>query len=434
MLDRIARATWWKKSMKDPLSLFGSALLIGLVGAGSLSAQQPSPTVSAGFGVDTTITDVRNVFSLVRAYLAKPDSSARTRGLWSKATEFDRTVGDITAWRANQGFPATVVGVIPAMPGDSIYVVRILYARADSAGVIAPLALQRLYAVRESGAAYGFRLSSAFPRMRENWEQRSKGPITFWYVPGQRPNAARIDRATRFVDSVAKLFSVPVPRHLDVIVGTSMDDVERAIGLDFFPESSGPGQRSGGLNLGSIILSGNPAIAEAYLHEFVHSVLGPSLPAGSTLLSEGVATWLGGSRGRTPREMYRLVRSYQQSDSTLTLSGLIRSGFQLGDADRATNLLYATGALIADTIYRKKGIGALRSVYQLNGDPDALIRGITSALGLSPTDNRSLDAWWRRAPTPSGDTRIPKAASASTAYRRVVICFACEESEGARAI
>lgn len=381
--------------MNWPLFVFGPALVIGLVRTGSLGAQEPSPSVSAGFGVDTTVADVRDIVSLVRAYLAKPDSSARTRGLWSTATEFDRTVGDVTAWRANQGFPATVVGVIPAMPGDSVYIVRILYARADSAGTVAPLALQRLYAIRESGAPYAFRLSGAFPRMRRSWEQRLKGPITFWYVPGQRPNAARIDRAARFVDSVAKLFNVPVPRHLDVIVGTSMDDVERAIGLDFFPEPSGPGQRSGGLNLGSIILSGNPAIAEAYLHEFVHSVLGPSLPAGSVLLSEGVATWLGGSRGRTPREMYTLLHSYQRSDPTLTLSGLIRGRFQVADADRASNLLYASGALIADSIYRRQGIAGLRGVYQLKGDPDTLIRGISSALGLSPTDNGALDKWWR---------------------------------------
>src|SRR5467141_2424991 len=112
--------------MNKPLSVFGSVLIIGLVQAGSLPAQEPSPSVSTGFGVDTAITDVRNVVSLVRAYLAKPDSSARSRGLWSTATEFDRTVGDLTAGRANQGFPATVVGVIPAMPGDSVYIVRIL--------------------------------------------------------------------------------------------------------------------------------------------------------------------------------------------------------------------------------------------------------------------------------------------------------------------
>jgi hypothetical protein len=367
---------------------------------GSLAAQQPSPSLSVGFGVDTTITDVRNVVSLVRAYLAKPDTSARTRGLWTKSTDFDRRIGDISAGRANQGFPATVVGIIPAVPGDSVYVVRILYARADSATGIAPLALQRLYAVRESGAPFAFRLSSAFPRVTARWERRTKGPITFWYVPGQRPNSGRIDQAVRFVDSVAMLFSVPVPGHLDVVVGGSMDEVERAIGLDFFPEPSGPGQRSGGLNLGSVLLSGNPAIGEAYLHEFVHAVLGPTLPAGSPLLAEGVATWLGGSRGRTPREMYALLRSYQQSDSTLTLSGLVRTGFQLDDADRASNLLYASGALVANAIYRREGIAGLRKVYQMKGDADALLRAIESALGLSQNDTASLDRWWRSAAAP----------------------------------
>ncbi len=372
----------------------GSLLAGCLLAPGGASAQVPSPSVGVGFGVDTTITDVRDVVALVRAYLAKPDTSARTRGLWSVATEFDRSTGDLTVGHANQGFPATVVGVIPAMAGDNIYIVRILYARADSGGGASPLALQRLYAVREPGAPYAFRLSGAFPRMRSSWERRSKGPLTFWYVPGQRPDIARIDRAARFVDSVAKLFSVPVPRHLDVIVGASMDDVDRAIGLDFFVEPSGPGQRSGGLSLGYVILSGNPAIGEAYLHEFTHAVLGPTLHA-SQLLSEGVATWLGGSRGRSPREMFALLHSYQQSDSTLTLSGLIRGGFQVDDADRGSNLLYATGALIADTIYRQRGIAALRSAYQLRGDPDTMIRGISAALGLSPSDGGALDAWWR---------------------------------------
>lgn len=387
--------SWMARHGLLPLRISLGMVFLCFFGVGPLGAQEPSPSVSVGFGVDTTITDVRNVVSLVRAYLAKPDTSARTRGLWTTSTEFDRRVGDITAGRAYQGFPATVVGVIPAVPGDSVYVVRILYARADSSEGIAPLALQRLFAVRESDAPFAFRLSSAFPRTTSYWERRSKGPITFWYAPGQRPNAARIDRAVRFVDSVAKLFSVPVPRQLDVIVGPSMDDVERAIGLDFFPEPSGPGQRSGGLNLGTILLSGNPAIGEAYLHEFVHAVLGPTLPAGSGLLSEGVATWLGGSRGRTPQEMYALLRNYQQADSTLALSDLVRRRFQVPDADRATNLLYATGALVANAIYRRQGIAGLRRVYQLKGDADTILRGISSALGLSPTDNGPLDTWWR---------------------------------------
>src|SRR4051812_23584624 len=100
-----------------PISLLRSALLIAAVNAKSICAQEPSPSISAGFGVDTEITDVRNVFSLVRSYVAKPDSSARSRGLWSTASDFDRTVGDLTGYLVYVGFPATVVGIIPATPG-----------------------------------------------------------------------------------------------------------------------------------------------------------------------------------------------------------------------------------------------------------------------------------------------------------------------------
>jgi hypothetical protein len=174
-----------------------------------------------------------------------------------------------------------------------------------------------------------------------------------------------------------------------------MDEVERAIGLDFFPEPSGPGQRSGGLDLGYVLLLGNPAIGESYFHEFVHAILGPHLRAGSALFGEGVATWLGGSRGRSPREMYALVRRYQEADSTLRLSALVRSDFQDSDTERASDLLYGTGALVANAIFRRQGIAGLRKVYQSRADGDTLLRELAAALGMSAVDNGSLDSWWR---------------------------------------
>jgi hypothetical protein len=386
------------------LSVVAAALFVGACTIGPINAQEPSPSVSVGFGVDTTITDVRNIVSLARAYLSKPDSSARSRGLWSVSTEFDRRVGD-TAGQAYQGFAATVVGVIPAEPGDSVYVVKVLYATADSAGRVSPLALQRLYAVRETGAPLAFRFSSALRRLTSTWERRFTGRISFWYAPGQRPNPARIDRAARFVDSVARLFSVPAPRHLDVYVGASMEEVQRAIGLDFFPEASGPGQGRGGLNLGSVLLVGDPSIGEAYLHEFVHAVLGPALPAGNRLLGEGVATWLGGSRGRTPREMYALLRRYQEADPTLTLSGVLQNTFENGDAKRGTDLLYATGALVANALYRRQGIAGVRRFYQLKGDTGILLRQLAIELGLPGTDSGSLESWWRAEATRASGNR-----------------------------
>ena len=99
----------------SPLSLrlrfvVAALVLVGFVVAAQAPAQEAPPTVSVSFGIDTTMTDVGNVVRLVRAYLAKPDSSARSRGLWSMVTDFDRRVGDLTL-SAYQGFPATIVGV-----------------------------------------------------------------------------------------------------------------------------------------------------------------------------------------------------------------------------------------------------------------------------------------------------------------------------------
>jgi len=380
------------------MKLYRTALVLLSVWPKVAIAQTPSPSVSLGFGVDTAIADVRNIVSLVRTYLAKPDSSARTNGLWTTTTDFDRKYGDIISGQVNQGFPATIVGIIPFSAGDSVYNVKILYARYDSTDGIAPLSFERLLAVRESGARFGFRLAGLFPRARRQWQSHTRGPLTFWYVPGQRPDPAKIERASRFVDSVAKLFAIPVPQHLDVIVGKSVDDVNRAIGIDFFPESSGPGQRSGGMTFGNVILSGIPAIGEAYLHEFTHAVLGPSLPVGSRIMGEGVATWLGGSRGRTAQQMYALLRHYQESDSTLRLSTLLRNDFRLSDQDEGSNILYGSSAMIVNAVYRRHGITGVRRLYQVRGDADTIARAIADSLGLPASDPDALDKWWRREP------------------------------------
>lgn len=362
-----------------------------------LQSQVPSPSVSLGFGVDTTIVDVGNIVGLIRSYLAKPDSSARSRGLWSSASEFDRRHGDITAGDAYQGFRATILGIVPATTGDSVYAVKILHATADSSGRrISPLALQRLYAVRQSGAPFAFRLSAALPRLTKNWERRSRGRLTFWYAPGQRPSASKVNQSARFVDSVAALFQVAAPQHLDVYVAETIDEAQRAIGLDFIVEASGPGGGRGGRTLPSgIVLAGDPSVGEAYFHEFVHAILGPTLRPGNGLLGEGIPTWLGGSQGRIPSQMYALLKREQDADPTLTIGGVLNYDFENRPAKLGSDLQRATGALIANAVFRKRGIDGLRKFTQLRGDTNTLMRELAAQLGIRDTDSTSLDAWWR---------------------------------------
>jgi hypothetical protein len=373
---------------------FASLVVAASLTAAQMSAQQPSAIVNVSFGIDTTITEVGSVVRLVRAYLAKPDTSARSRGLWSTATDFDRRVGDMTT-EAYQGFPATIVSVASDGPGDSVYVVRVLYARGDSTGTdISPLALQRLYAVRESGAPFGFKLAGALPRLTHEWEQRTEGRVTYWYAPGQHPDPVKISHTSTFVDSVAALFHVPPPKHIDMYLGRSFEEVQRAIGLDFFPEASADRGRGGRGHPVGIVLAGNPDIAEGYVHEVAHVILGPTFPSHSRLFAEGVATWLGGSRGRTTQEMYARLRQIQTARPALTLSQVLNNDFPDAQPEEMSEAFYATGAVIVDSVYRRGGIAGLRALAQLNGDPKSLLAGLPGQLGISNSES-ALDRWWR---------------------------------------
>jgi hypothetical protein len=378
-----------------PRALALAACLV--CGTPAAEAQTPAPSVMVSFGVDTTAADVGNIVRLVRAYLAHPDTSALARRLWATTDSLDRRRGDLHRSVAYQGFPATVVGVMSAGLGDSVYLVKLLHATTDSTRrQMMPLALQRLYAVRTRGSEYGWQLSNALPRLTQGWPSRSVGRITFHYAPGQPSDPSRAALAARFVDSVAQLFAVPPPEHLDYFVTASPDEYYRILGLDFFPLPSGRGTAAGGnaLTEAGIVLAGDPAQGEAYLHEIAHIVLGNRL-GGGAILGEGVPTWLGGSKGRPAREMFRLLAEYQRTQPHATLEALVRGtagwGIQENDAR------YSTGALFVDAVYRRGGVVGLRALVDTPSDPTLLLAAMRKHLGLGTSDTEALEGWWRQA-------------------------------------
>lgn len=354
-------------------------------------AQTPAPSVSLSFGVDTTITVVRDIVRLTQAYLEHPDSLARAHGLWSTKSAFDARYGDL-ALEAYQGFPATILGITGTGFGDSLFVVKVIHANADSVGKqINPLALQRFYAVRAPGSPYGWQLSSPLPRITRGWARRNAGRITFWYAPGQRQSPQKAQRAAQFVDSVARLFHVTPPKHLDAYLTGTMDDGERLLGLDFLPENSGPGTGFGGRGGGpGILLLSDPRIGEAYLHEIVHAVLGPTVRARNSIFGEGVAVWLGGSQEKSLRELYSFLHEYQRENPRVSLLQMF-DGEPPGGHD-GTIALYATRGLIVDSIYRRSGIEGLRRFALVSGSAIDIIKSLPSYVsGISGDINQ----WWR---------------------------------------
>ena len=150
-------------------------------------------------------------------------------------------------------------------------------------------------------------------------------------------------------------------------------------GLDFLVVASGPSEELGGLTLprAGVVLSGNPALGDSYLHELVHAVLGPSQTS-NYLLDEGMATWLGGARGRSYREMLGLLRRYQLDHAAVRLEDLLHGDFapERGSAQAQTDALKATGAMFVNAVYRRRGTAGLVALNTAAGGEDATLEVI----------------------------------------------------------
>lgn len=383
-------------SVRECVSVAVVALVVLCTCARAVGSQTPAPSVSLSWGVDTSVAEVRQIVRLTKAYLAHPDSTARSRGLWSAQSPFDREHGDL-ATEAYQGFSATILGITGVDSGDSVFVVKILHAAADSTRTrITPLALQRLYAVRAEGAPYDWAFSSPLPRLTSAWPVVRAGRIVFHYAPAQRPNMRKAREAAQFVDSVARLFQITPPERLDAFVTATMEQGLRLVGLDYFVEESGPGTGLGGRGGGAgILLLGNPAIGEAYFHEFVHAVVEPAVHSRNALFSEGVAVWLGGSEGRSLRELCDRLREYERRYPKMTLYEFLGGGAPGGH--ESTIALYATRGMVASAIYRSRGIAGLREFARLEGGSADVIRRLPTFVdgirGEGGIDG-DLDRWW----------------------------------------
>ena len=374
------------------------ALVVAGVAPACADRKSPVPSVSVGFGVDTAAPDVGEIVRLVRTYLARPDTSAESRALWSRANAIDARSGDLARFYAYQDFPATIVGVISTAPADDVYVVKILHARSDEDGVVTPLAMQRIYAVRAPAARFGWQLSNPLPWLTAKWATHEAGPITFHYAPGQPRDSARAARTVRFVDSVSAMFAIPAPGRLDYYVTASPDEYFRALGLDFYVLPSGRGSATGGnaMTEAGIVLAGDPAQGEAYLHEVAHMVLRDRF-GGGAILGEGIPTWLAGSKGRDARALFGILADYQRAHPAVTLASLIDGEIESGWTNAETDALYATGALFVETVFRRGGLPALRRLAGTSSDSAALRRVMAQALGLPTDRDDALERWWRRA-------------------------------------
>jgi hypothetical protein len=391
-----------------------AVLLLASAAAAAARAQTPaSPIrVALGFGVDTAGSPEREVFALYRHYLTHRQDTIRPHPDWSAKEQQQWPAFDLLGSYIYQGFSDfTVVQLAPAAGLDSAFLLRTLISSVDdSTGAVRPLALYRVYAVREAGR---WVLANALPRMTRGWRHDTIDPVTFVYPPTRAFDRSRAASAARFVDSLARAFELPVPA-IGYYFTDDLIEIFRVLGLEFFPLASDTvGGRA--LTADRLVFIGSSSRGEDYRHELAHVVLQPLISRSRTagLVMEGLMTWTGGSAGLDFHDLLPDLAAYVAAHPEITLRGILDAPPpRVGTLDMG----YDGFAVLCDMIDGAGGVAALRDWLHAGADPDSVLG---AAARLLHVPKEELDPRWRRhLATTAAALRADSAASAREAEIR----------------
>ena len=207
-------------------------------------------------------------------------------------------------------------------------------------------------------------LANALPRHTRGWRRATVGPITYVYAPGYPYDPARAQRAVAFADSVASAFGLPRLAPLTYYLTLDVDEVYRIIGLESDLKFGPVGGAAQPAN--RTLFSGIPALGEEYRHELAHFVLAPLCCAGtSALVSEGVATWLGGTTGMDYPSSVRVLAAFLAEHGEVTIDSIVSGSF-------AATQSYPAGAVLAAMVFERGGARGVRELFTGSGTPAAL--------------------------------------------------------------
>ncbi len=370
--------------LPPPPLVFRLAAAIALL-AGAAPCQGQDFDLPLSPRIDTTRADIGAVYRLWRGYLnARPDS-VRTNPYWSEAEQarygdFDLsrrwTYGYVTGgFSIHKG-----LGIKPRLlsiePEGDAYAIRTLYAPDDLSDFQGLYSVQRVYALRENGV---WRLSNALPLLTREWVCRRVGLIKYFHPAEHAFDEAAAQRAAAFADSVAATFGPAVNRPIEYYLAPSAGEMARIIGLDYSWDSNDG--RAYPENRQVFVGTGQ----EDYLHEIVHALFGPLDVA--PIVSEGLATYLGGFGGRSFEQLAADTARQLQAVPEVTLDGVLRG------AASDVQTFYVTGAVLVGAVLELGGPNALQRFLGLARTPEGVYDGLREVLGVRP---EGAQAFWRQ--------------------------------------
>lgn len=199
--------------------------------------------------------------------------------------------------------------------------------------------------------------------------------VTFFYPLYHKFDNEKAEKLNDFIIETCNNFDVQ-PKKFEYYLADDFDEIQNLKGLDYYLGMGGQSKPSGKATDDKVYCGG---LGEYYAHEVYHVQIDEHFPNNHLWVSEGVATLLGGSRGKSLTWHINRTNLYLQKHPEIDLNNMLR----LSNLDSETSFHYVLGGLIAKKIFDKGGWSLLKEFMSSGKTDEDYYNAIDEYLGVN---------------------------------------------------
>lgn len=323
--------------------------------------------------MDTTDSDTKEVMELFENYLASNPQQKEKNEFWNNEVQQGQRSFDFLESEFQpslyMGFPVHILSI--SFKNELCQIkAQFSYCKEDGSPYV--LAIVNYYAKKQEGH---FKLYNALTIRRQNWNCTHMGVVDFYYPEYHEFNSEKAQKLNEFIYTVCAHLDL-IPRSIEYYLADDYDEIQKLKGFDYYMGMGGPSTPRGKANDNMVYCGG---LGEHYPHEVFHAQVDHHFPNKHFWVSEGVATFLGGSRGKSLDWHLKRTHSYLQKHPEINLKDMLR----LSNLDSETSYHYVLGGLIAKKIFEKGGWPLLKEFMSSGPSDEDYYCAIEEYLGVT---------------------------------------------------
>ena len=240
--------------------------------------------------------------------------------------------------------------VIALQKLDSKYLVKIaLLGKPENFNSL--YVIYDVYAKKNNDNRYVF--VNAINESLKNWQTKTVENISYYYNPNYNLIKSEIEDQISFENKLIKFLEVDKINYKFIICKNAYE-TRKILGYDYEDQMFFSDQY-GGITFSAqkILFAGNNRAI--YPHEVTHIYVYNNFPAIHPVVDEGIATYLGGSKGLSYKEHLEILQEFIENEKISLSDYLFDEEKRRTPIGQKSTIMYSCGALLCDMAYKKKG-------------------------------------------------------------------------------